>query len=72
MYPLTTTIQYLRRKPNERGFGRMGEWNLHRREDGDKPDIRRRFNTARWDQVRLDRTCGKSIKGEPVRMQDYT
>ena len=60
MYPLTTTIQYLRRKPNERGFGRMGEWNLHRMEDSDEPEIRRRYNTARWDQGRLDRTCGKS------------
>ena len=30
MYTLTTTIQYLRRKHNERGFGRMGEWNQHR------------------------------------------
>ena len=35
MYPLTTTIQYLRRKDHERGFGRMGEWNRRRREDGD-------------------------------------
>ena len=60
MYPLTTTIQYLRRKHNERGFGRMGEWNQHRREDGDEPEIRRRYNTARWDQGRLDKTCGKS------------
>ena len=31
MYPLTTTIQYLLRKHNERGFGRMGEWNQHGR-----------------------------------------
>ena len=46
MYPLTTTIQYLRRKHNERDFGRMGEWNQHRREDGDEPEIRRRYNTA--------------------------
>ena len=60
MYPLTTTIQYIRRKHNERGFGRMGEWNQHRREDGDEPEIRRRYNTARWDQGRIDRTCGKS------------
>ena len=60
MYPLTTTIQYLRRKHNERGFGRMGEWNQRRREDGDEPEIRRRYNTARWDQGRIDRTCGKS------------
>ena len=71
MYPLTTTIQYLRRKHNERGFGRMGEWNQDRREDGDEPEIRRRHNTARWDQGRLDRTCGKEL-GEPVRKQDYT
>ena len=38
----------------------MGEWNQRRREDGDEPEIRRRYNTARWDQGRLDRTCGKS------------
>ena len=25
MHPLTTAIQYLRRKHNERGFGRMGD-----------------------------------------------
>ena len=55
MYPLTTTMQYLRRKHNERGFGRMGGWNQHRRGDGDEPEIRRRYNTARWDQGRLDR-----------------
>ena len=30
------------------------------REDSDEPEIRRRYNTARWDQGRLDRTCGKS------------
>ena len=30
MYPLTTTVQYIRRKHNERGFGRMGEWNQRR------------------------------------------
>ena len=60
MYPLTTAIQYLRRKHNERGFGRIGEWNQHRRDDGDELKIRRRYNTARWDQGRLDRTCGKS------------
>ena len=59
MYPLTTTIQYLRRNRNERGYGRMGEWNQHRREDGDEPETRRRYNTARWDQGRLGRTCGK-------------
>ena len=53
MYPLTTTIQYLPRKHNERGFGRMGEWNQHRREDGDEPEIRRRYNTARWDKEEL-------------------
>ena len=53
MYPLTTTIQYIRRKHNERGFGRMGEWNQHRREDGDEPEIRRRYNTTRWDQEDL-------------------
>ena len=29
MYPLTTTIQYLRRKHNERCLERMGEWNQH-------------------------------------------
>ena len=34
----------------------MGEWNQHRKEDGDEPEIRRRYNTARWDQGRLDRT----------------
>ena len=34
-------------------FGRMGEWNYHRREDGDEPKIHRRYNTARWDQGRL-------------------
>ena len=39
MYPLTTTIQYLRRKDNETGFGRMGEWNRRRREDGDELEI---------------------------------
>ena len=44
MYPLTTTIQYIRRKHNERCFGRMGEWNRHRREDSDEPEIRRRYN----------------------------
>ena len=27
MYPLTTAFQYIRRKRNERGFGRMGEGN---------------------------------------------
>ena len=37
----------------------MGEWNQHRREDGDEPEIRRRYDTARWDQGRLDKTCGK-------------
>ena len=47
MYPLTTAIQYIRRKHNERGFVRMGEWNQRRRKDGDEPDI---YNTARWDQ----------------------
>ena len=60
MYPLTTTVQYICRKHNERGFGRMGEWNQRRREDSDEPEIRRRYNTARWDQGGLDRTCGKS------------
>ena len=60
MYPLTTAIQHIRRKHNERGFGRMGEGNQHRREDGDEPEICRRHNTARWDQGRLGRTCGKS------------
>ena len=40
MYPLTTAIQYIRRKRNERGFGRMGEGNQHRREDGGEPEIR--------------------------------
>ena len=43
-------IQYIRRKHNERGLGRMGEGNQHRREDGDEPEICRRHNTARWDQ----------------------
>ena len=52
MYPLTTAIQYLCRKQNERGFGRMGEWDQRRREDGDEPEIRRRY-TARWDQGNL-------------------
>ena len=61
MYPLTTAIHHLCRKHNERGFGRMGEWNQHRREVVDEPEIRRRYNTARWDlEGRLDRTCGKS------------
>ena len=46
-------------KHNQRGFGRMGEGNQHRREDGDEPGICRRHNTARWDQGRLGRTCGK-------------
>ena len=32
--------QYIRRKHHERGFGRMGEGNQHRREDGDEPEIR--------------------------------
>ena len=40
MYPFTTAIQYIRRKHNEIGFGRMGEGNQHRREDGDEPEIR--------------------------------
>ena len=62
MHPLTTAIQYLRRKHNERGFGRMGEWNQRRREDGDEPEIRRRYNTARLDQGKLDRTCGKRFR----------
>ena len=53
------------------GFGRMGEWNQHRREDGDESEIRRRYNTARWDQGRLGRTFWKEL-GEPVRKQDYT
>ena len=39
MYPLTTVIQHIRRKHNERGSGRMGEGNQHRREDGDEPEI---------------------------------
>ena len=30
----------IRRKHNERGFGRMGEGNQHRMEDGDEPGIR--------------------------------
>ena len=62
MYPLTTATPYLRRKHNERlrGFGRMGEWIHRRREDGDEPEIRIRYNTAHWDQGRLDITCGKS------------
>ena len=60
MYPLTIAIQEIRRKHNERGLGRMGEWNQRRREDGDEPEIHRRYNTARWDQGRLDITCGKS------------
>ena len=60
MYPLTTAIQHIRRKHIERGFGRMGEGNQHRREDGDEPEICRRHNTARWDQGSLGRTCGKS------------
>ena len=64
MYPLTTAIQYLRRKHNARGFGRMGERNQHRREDGDEPEICRRHNTARWDQGRLGRTCGKSQESQ--------
>ena len=41
MYPLTTAIQYLCRKHNERCFGRMGEWIQRRREDGDEPKILR-------------------------------
>ena len=44
MYPLTNVIQYLRRKHNERGFGRVGEWNQRRREDGNEPEIRWRYN----------------------------
>ena len=60
MYPLATTIQYIRRKHNERGFGRMSAWNQNSREDGDEPEIRRRYNPARWDKRRFDRTCGKS------------
>ena len=40
MDPLTTAIQYIRRKHNERGLGRMGEGNQHRREDGDEHGIR--------------------------------
>ena len=60
MYPLTTAIQYLRKKHNEKGFGRMGEWNQRRMEDADEPEIRRRYNAARWDQGRLDITCGNS------------
>ena len=51
MYHLTTAIQYHRRKYNERGFGRMGEWNQRRREEGDESEIRRR---APWDQVGYD------------------
>ena len=50
IYHLTTAFQYICRKHNERGFGRMGEGNQHRREDGDEPEICRRHNTARWDQ----------------------
>ena len=57
MYPLTTAIQHLRRKHNDRGFVRMGEWNQRRMEDSDGPNIRRRYNTARWDQGIPDRTC---------------
>ena len=38
----------------------MGEGNQHMRDDGDEPVIGRRHNTARWDQGRLGRTCGKS------------
>ena len=34
-YPLITAIQYLRRKHNEGGFGRMGEWSQRMRKDGD-------------------------------------
>ena len=60
MYPLTTAIQHIRRKHYERGFGRMGDWTPRRREDGDEHEIRRRYNTARWDP------------GEPVRKPDYT
>ena len=41
IYHVTSAIQYLRRKHKERGFGRMGEWNQSRREDGDEPEIRR-------------------------------
>ncbi len=37
----------------------MGEY---RREDGDEPEIRRRYNTARWDQGRLDRTCVERVR----------
>ena len=57
---ILSPLQYLRRTHNERGFGRMGEWNQRRREDGDESEIPRRYNTARWDQGRLDRSCGKS------------
>ena len=38
----------------------LEEWHQHRKEDGDEPEIRRRYNTARWDQGTLDITCGKS------------
>ena len=57
---LSPLLFNIRRKHNERGFGRMGEGNQHRREDGDEPEICRRHNTARWDQGRLSRTCRKS------------
>ena len=40
MYPLTTAIQYLLRKHKDRGFGRMGQWTQHRRDDGDEPETR--------------------------------
>ena len=37
---LSPLLFNIRRKHNERGFGRMGEGNQHRREDGDEPEIR--------------------------------
>ena len=40
MYPLTTAFQYICRKHNEGGFGKMGEGNQHRREDGNEPETR--------------------------------
>ena len=43
----------------------MGEWNQRMREDGDEPEIRRRYNTAGGTNEDLVERVEKS--GEPVR-----
>ena len=55
-------FQYIRRKHNERGFGRMGEGNQHMREDGTKEDLTELVGRVRRDSetAGLNTNVGKA------------